>query len=134
MSESNEPFAVIHGEGIPRSDLPFSPAVLVGNFVFVSGQASVDERGRIVNDTFAGEMRRSFENVKQILAGAGLSLRQVIKVSAYVGKQEDLAEFNQIYRELFAYPYPARTTIIGCLGDLLKFEVDVIAVTTPGKQ
>jgi 2-iminobutanoate/2-iminopropanoate deaminase len=119
---------IISGEGVPHSHLPFSLGLMVGDFVFVSGQASVDENGKIVNDTFAGECRRSFENVKKVLAGVGLDLCDVVQVRNYVARQEDLAEFNQIYREYFSAPFPARTTLIGCLGDLLKFEVDVVAV------
>lgn len=45
----------------------------------------------------------------------------------YLGRQEDLAEYNRIYREYFNEPYPARSTLMGCLGTLLKFEVDVVA-------
>ena len=119
---------IISGHGIPHSHLPFSPGLMVGDFVFVSGQASVNEEGKIVNDTFAGECRRSFENVKKILAGAGLDFSDVVQVRNYVARQEDLAEFNAIYREYFTAPFPARTTLIGCLGDLLKFEVDVVAL------
>lgn len=119
---------VISGEGIPKSHLPFSPGVIAGDFVFISGQASVDETGKIVNDSFAGECRRSFENVRKILVAAGLDFSDVVQVRNYVAKQEDLAEFNQIYREYFSAPFPARTTLIGCLGELLKFEVDVTAV------
>lgn len=119
---------IITGNGIPHSHLPFSPGLSVGDFVFVSGQASVDENGNIINDSFAGECRRSFENVKIILAGAGLDFSDVAQVRNYVGRQEDLPEFNRIYREYFSAPFPARTTLIGCLGDLLKFEVDVIAL------
>lgn len=119
---------VITGEGIPTSTLPFSPALQVGEWVFLSGQASVDDLGNIVNDTFAGECRRSFENVKKILAGAGLTMEDVVQVRNYVGKQEYLTEFNEIYKEYFQAPYPARTTIMNCLGDLLKFEVEVIAL------
>lgn len=121
-------FEAIHGAGVPQSHLPFSPAVKVGNLVFVSGQASVDGEGKIVIDTFAGEMRRSIHNVRTILEAAGLSLKHVIKVGAYIGLQDDLPEYNEVYREFFAPPYPARTTLIGCLGNLLKFEIDVIAL------
>ena len=119
---------VIAGEGIPKSHLPFSPGVIAGDFVFISGQASVDETGKIVNDSFAGECRRSFENVRKILVAGGLDFSDVVQVRNYVAKQEDLAEFNQIYREYFSAPFPARTTLIGCLGELLKFEVDVTAI------
>ena len=120
-------FTAIYGEGVPESHLPFSPAVKAGPYIFVSGQASVDETGKIVVDSFEGEMRRSFANVARVLAGAGLSLSDVVRVGAYVGRQEDLAEYNRVYRELFSAPYPARTTLVGCLGTVVKFEVDVIA-------
>ena len=112
---------------MPQSHLPFSPARGVGGWLFVSGQASVDGQGKIINASFEQEMRRSLENVRQILLAHGMSLGDVVQVRAYVAKQEDLADFNRIYRDVFSPPYPARTTLIGCLGDLLKFEVDVTA-------
>jgi 2-iminobutanoate/2-iminopropanoate deaminase len=121
-------FKIIRGEGVPQSNLPFSPAVRVGSLVFVSGQASVDDEGQIVKDTFAGEMRRSLANLERVLAGAGLGLEHVVKVCSYIGRQEDLPEYNSIYSEFFNEPYPARTTLIGCLGDVLKFEVDAVAI------
>jgi 2-iminobutanoate/2-iminopropanoate deaminase len=117
---------------IPTSQLPFSPFVRAGDFVFVSGQASVDATGQIVNDTFEGEMRRSIANVRSVLTGAGLTLADVCQVRSYVGRQDDLAEYNRIYREYFTGPYPARTTLIGCLGTLLKFEIDVTAYAPSG--
>lgn len=117
----------INGAGVPNSFLPFSPAVKVGDFVFLSGQASVDQDGNIVEGSFEEECRRSFENIRAILHAAGLDFKDVVQVRNYVGKQEDLARFNQIYKEFFAAPFPARTTLIGCLGTLLKFEVDVVA-------
>ena len=55
----------------PRSHLPFSPCVKVGPFVFVSGQASVDATGKIVSDSFEGEVRRSIENLRALLKAAG---------------------------------------------------------------
>lgn len=117
----------ITSSNIPKSHLPFSPAIRSGEYVFVSGQASVDKEGNIVVGTFEEECRRSFENLKVILEVAGLGFDHVVQVRNYVGKQEYLSEFNNIYKEYFNEPYPARTTLIGCLGTLLKFEVDVIA-------
>lgn len=117
---------VVRGENIPKSHLPFSPGIISGDYLFVSGQASVDDSGQIVVDTFEGECRRSFENLKRIVEAAGASLNDAVQVRNYVGKQEYLAEFNAIYRDYFNAPFPARTTLIGCLGDLLKFEVDAV--------
>ncbi|GAB3254168.1 Rid family detoxifying hydrolase [Larkinella harenae] len=117
---------VVSGANLPKSHLPFSPGIVSGDYLFVSGQASVDDTGAIVNDTFEGECRRSFGNLKRIVEAAGASLDDAVQVRNYVGKQEYLAEFNAIYRDYFNAPYPARTTLIGCLGDLLKFEVDAV--------
>jgi 2-iminobutanoate/2-iminopropanoate deaminase len=111
----------------PGSRSPFSLAVRAGGFVFVSGQASVDGKGQIVSDTFEGEMRRSMDHVIRILAAERLTLADVVQARSYIARQEDIADYNRIYREYFPEPYPARTTIINCLGSLLKFEIDVTA-------
>jgi microcystin degradation protein MlrC/enamine deaminase RidA (YjgF/YER057c/UK114 family) len=119
----------IFGPGLPKSSLPFSPAVQAGDYIFISGQASVDMDGNIVNGSFEEECRRSFENLKKIVIASGFSMQDIVQVRNYVGKQEYLASFNNVYREFFSHPYPARTTLIGCLGELLKFEVDAVIYT-----
>lgn len=112
----------------PVSHLPFSPAVKVGSLVFVSGQASVDATGKIISDTFEGEFRRSVENLRKVLQSAGCDLAQVVQTRNYVRDAEDLPEFNRLYREYFAAPFPARTTITGCLSAALRFELECVAV------
>ena|SRR5687768_6666713 len=119
-------FEVIRGQGVPQSHLPFSPAVRAGQFVFVSGQASTDEKGGLILESFEAEMRRSMEHVKTILRAAGLELRHVVQVRSYVTDPADLPEYNKLYREYFSEPFPARTTITKCLGKV-KFEIDVVA-------
>lgn len=115
-----------YAEGRP----PYSPGVAAGPFLFVAGQASVDANGAIVPDTFAGEMRRAVANLMAILDAEGLSLSDIVQVRAYVSDESDLIEYNRIYAELFSPPYPARTTLVGCLGSRLKFEVDAVAYRT----
>ncbi len=112
----------------PTSHLPFSPCVVVGDLVFVSGQASVDAQGQIVQDSFEGEFRRSLDNIRKVLAAAGCGLEHVVQTRNYVRDAADLAEFNRLYRETFAAPYPARTTITNCLPPTLKYEIEVVAV------
>jgi 2-iminobutanoate/2-iminopropanoate deaminase len=109
------------------SHLPFSAAVEANGFVFVSGQASVDEQGAIVSGDFEQEMRRSMENVRRILASAGLNLGDVVRVTSYVHDPAHVPQYNVLYREYFSAPFPARTTITSCLSPALKFEIDVIA-------
>lgn len=110
------------------SHLPFPPAVEANGFVFVSGQASVDNTGAIISGTFEEEMRRSFANVEGVLASAGLTMRNVVRVTSYLHDAADGPRYNELYHEFFSAPLPARTTISNCLPSTLKFEVDVIAV------
>ena len=87
-----------------KSHLPFSPGIIAGDIMYVSGQASVDaDTGAIIEGTFEEEMRRSLENLKQILAAAGLSLDNVINVKSYLADEADGALYNKIYPEYFIF-------------------------------
>lgn len=112
----------------PVSHLPFSPAVRVGDLIFVSGQASVDATGKIIPDTFDGEVRRSMANMEKVLQAAGSDLRHVIQTRNYVRDPAKVPRYNELYREFFQNPYPARTTITGCLPETIQYEVECVAV------
>jgi 2-iminobutanoate/2-iminopropanoate deaminase len=115
--------------------LPFSHAVRTGNTIFVSGQASVDlDTGAIIPGTFAEEFERSMDNLLKILQAAGCGLSDIVRVGCYVRRDEDLAEFNRLYREYFSEPFPARTTITNCLPPSLLFEIDCVAVAPTEKN
>lgn len=75
-------------------------------------------------------MRRSFDNLRRVLEALGCDgFAQLVSVKCYLDQQSRLEEYNRIYKEILSNPYPARTTLIGVLGqDFLKFEVDAIAV------
>jgi 2-iminobutanoate/2-iminopropanoate deaminase len=118
-----------------RSHLPFSPGIIAGDFMYVSGQASVDAgTGAIISDSFEGEMRRSIANLKAILEAGGLNLDHVINVKSYVSDEADLALYNKIYPEYFSAPTPTRSTIVGVLGTKLKFELDCVAYLPKTRQ
>ena len=112
---------------VARTQLPFSPATKVGNLLFVSGQASTDAEGNVISDTFENEFRRTMENVIRILKAAGTDLSRVCQVKGYIKNAQDFGRYNDLYREYFQPPYPARTTISQCLGKVLV-EIDCIAV------
>ena len=115
-------------ENTPVSHLPFSPAVRVGDLIFVSGQASVDKTGKIISGTFEEEFRRSIENLRDVLEGAGSDLEHVIQTRNYIRDSANSTLYNQLYAEYFKAPLPARTTISGCLPPTLHYEVECIAV------
>lgn len=112
----------------PTSHLPFSPAVVVGDLIFVSGQASVDKTGKIISGTFEEEFRRSLENLRQILIDAGSDLEHVVQTRNYIRDPANGPLYQELYKEYFKPPYPARTTIALCLGPSLHYEIDCVAV------
>ena len=112
----------------PTSHLPFSPCVLFGDLIFVSGQASVDATGNIIADTFEGEFCRSVDNLAKVLATAGSDLAHVIQTRNYVRDEADLVLYNQLYRDYFKTPLPARTTLVKCLGTAIRYEIEAVAV------
>ena len=122
-----KPLQPVRGPDVINSPLPFSPAIRAGDYVFVSGMASADENGQLVPDTFENEAHRTYENVRRVLTAAGLDFSRVVQVRVYLSNKDDWDAHNRIYREYFSEPYPARTTLIGCLGDIVKYEVDLVA-------
>ena len=124
------PIEVISGPDLPKTLLPFSPAIRAGGFLFVSGQASVGDDGKIILDTFDNEFHRTMNNLQRILQLAGADLKQVVQVRSYVRDPESVPRYNELYRQYFSEPYPARTTLVKCLGQI-QFEMDVVAYVGP---
>ena len=111
----------------PLPKFPYSQAVVSGGFVFVSGQVAINpETNEIEHGTLQSETERIFRTIEAILAEAGCSLKDVVRVGVYLADLKDFAEMNGIYGKYFPENPPARTTIgAGLLG--VKIEVDCVA-------
>ena len=116
-------------KGGPEPKGPYSPAVVVGDLVFVSGQGPADPKtGEIVRGDISEQMKTTVENIRIILEGAGSSLENVVKVTVYLSDMDQFSEMNELYKEYFGPVYPARTTIqAGRLPLDIDIEIDVIA-------
>ncbi len=102
----------VQAPGGPVPIGPYSHAVVEGDFVFVSGQGPIDPKtGEYLPGDIQAETRRTFEYMKAILEAAGSSLDKVVKVNVYLRDIKDFAGMNEVYKTMFAPPYPARTTI-----------------------
>jgi 2-iminobutanoate/2-iminopropanoate deaminase len=107
--------------------MPYSQAIKVGNTVYVAGQGPFDpETGRLVGNTLEEQARRALENLKAILEEAGAMLKDVVKVTVFLGEGAGFNEFNLIYKDYFSMPYPART--IGPANMGFMVQIDAIAV------
>jgi 2-iminobutanoate/2-iminopropanoate deaminase len=111
---------------------PYTQAWRVGDFIFTAGQGARDpQTGRYPGDDVTSQTHQVLRNIAAVLAAAGASLRDVIKVNAYLADMADFQAFNAAYREHFQEPYPARTTVGAQLAPGLKVEIEAIAYVGP---
>jgi 2-iminobutanoate/2-iminopropanoate deaminase len=117
----------IVADGAPRASGAYSQAIRAGDFVFVSGQGPLDpETGEVHGDTIEEQTERTLRNVEAIAQAAGGSLRDVVKVSAFLASIDDFPAYNATYERVFdAEPRPARTTTGAQLQNILV-EIDAV--------
>ena len=113
--------------GAGGQPLPFSPAVKVGPFVFVSGQVAMGDNGEIVPGGIEAQTRQTLKNVEKALALAGYALRDVVKSTVWLDDARDFWTFNRVYAEVFAENKPARSTTQAKLMIDVKVEIEVVA-------
>lgn len=107
---------------------PYSPAVAVGDFVFVSGHLALDPDGRIHGYTPKDQTRKALENLKLTLEAAGLTLAHVVKTTIFLKDMDEFGAVNEVYGEFFSEPYPARSTVeVARLPKDLHVEIEAVA-------
>jgi reactive intermediate/imine deaminase len=104
---------LVQPPGYKPSPAPLSPGILVGNTLYLSGSTGGDPAsGQLVKGGFEPEMRQIMSNVQTVLETAGMTLADVVSVTAYLAEMADYARFNEIYREYFtSTPLPTRSTV-----------------------
>jgi len=113
--------------GKKNASLPFHPAVRAGDFVYVSGQVPKDANGNMVAGTIEEETRAALEAVKQVLADAGCTMEDVVKVTAFLEDARDFGRYNGVFREFFPEGRIARSTVEARPVIAAKIEIECIA-------
>jgi len=92
----------------------FSPAVKVGNLIFLSGTTATDDSGNIVGaGDIVAQTRRIFEKFRIILESAGASLANIVETTDYFLSLEDYQKTAALRRELLkGPPWPAATGVV----------------------
>ena len=107
----------------------YSPALRVGQLLFISGQIPIDPAtGQLVTGDVAVHTRRSMENLGALLKAAGLSFNHVVRTTVFLADMNDFAAVNEVYASYFADPKPARVTVqAAALPRGARLEIDAIA-------
>jgi 2-iminobutanoate/2-iminopropanoate deaminase len=108
---------------------PYSPGIAVGDLVFLSGQIGLDTAtGKPVDGGVTAQARQSLENLKAVLAAAGLTFAHVVKTTIFLTDMADFAAVNDVYKGYMVEPFPARSTIaVAGLPAGAKVEIEMIA-------
>lgn len=109
---------------VPRA--PYSPVVVSGGLVVLSGQVPFNADGELVSGGFEEQAEQVFQNMEACLSSAGCTTTDVLKVTAYIASWDDFDLYNEVYRRHFQEPYPVRTTVQAQLHGF-RVEVDAIA-------
>ena len=99
----------IHTPNAPAAIGPYSQAMQTGNMLFVSGQIPIDPAtGEFAGSDITTQTHQSLTNIKNILAAAGYSLKDVVKTTVLLADIADFAAMNAVYAEYFTENKPAR--------------------------
>jgi len=102
----------IHSDQAPKAIGPYSQAIRVGDTVYMAGQIPLDPvTMQMVEGDFEKEARRVFENIKAVIAAAGGTFDQVVKVTIFLTDFANFAKVNEIMAQYFKEPFPARSTV-----------------------
>ena len=129
---SNQAKTAIATKEAPAAIGPYSQAIQSGDMLFASGQIGLDPAtGQLVPGGITEQTKRVFENIKAVLAEAGIDLAHVVKTTVYLKSMSDFAAMNEIYAGYLAPAgavAPARSTVaVAGLPKDAVVEIEVVA-------
>lgn len=113
----------------PQAIGPYSQAVRIGDFIFVSGQIHLTPDGTLVGNTIEEQTRQVMENLKEILSASGVTFAEAVKTTIYMIDISEFSKMNEVYSSYMKKPYPARETAsVKELPKGARIEISMIAV------
>ncbi len=121
---------IIYTEKAPKAIGPYSQAVSVGGFTFVSGQIAINpETGDLMNASVKDQAEQVLKNLIAICEEAKGSLADIVKLTIYITNMNDFAVVNETMQKYFSEPYPARATVeVSALPLGVNVEMDAVLV------
>ena len=117
-------------QNAPAAIGPYSQAIEANGTVYLSGQLGIDpSTGSFAEGGAVAQARQSLTNISNILKEAGMSMKNVVKVTVLLADINDFAAVNEIYKDFFEAPFPARSAFaVAALPKGGKIEIEAIAV------
>jgi 2-iminobutanoate/2-iminopropanoate deaminase len=116
-------------EGLPEPFSHYTDAVRAGNLLFISGCVSLDADGKVVGEgDVVAQARQVFANIRLVLAAAGATFADVVKVTTFLTNIDDRARINPVRQEFFGVARPASTLVEVSALVLPEFLIEVEAV------
>lgn len=108
---------------------PYNQAIKSGNFLFVSGQVAIKpSTGEMANSDIIEETHQVLQNLKSILAEAGMDFSNILKTTIFLSDMNLFSQVNEIYAKYFDGDFPARETVaVKGLPKNANVEISVIA-------
>ena len=121
---------IITTQNAPAPIGPYNQAILVNGTLYISGQVCIDpQTGNLKNRDIQDETHQVMQNLKAILAEAGMSFSNVVKTTIFITDMNQFSEINEIYGKYFTGNFPARETIqVSALPKAVNIEISMIAV------
>lgn len=122
----------INPENAPKALGPYTPAVKLGDFVYLSGQIPLDPKtGEVVGTTIEEQTHQVMQNIEAVLTEMGLAFRHIMKTTIFVTDLNDFAALNEVYGSYLEEPYPARSCVqVAALPKNVKVEIECIVIDT----
>jgi reactive intermediate/imine deaminase len=121
---------IIFTEKAPKAIGPYSQAVSVAGFIFVSGQVAINpETGDLMNSSIKDQAEQVIKNLTAICEEANGSLADIVKLTIYITDMNDFAVVNETMQKYFSEPYPARATVeVSALPLGVNVEMDAVLI------
>lgn len=109
---------------------PYSLAIKSGDTLYCSGQIHLDPAtGKLVDGDIGTQTKRCLDNLKSILAAAGMDFSHVVKTTVFLADLKDFAAMNEVYKTYMVEPFPARSTIqVAALPLGARVEIEAVAI------
>ena len=120
---------IVHTDNAPKAVGPYSQAVKMGDFLFCSGQISIDPK---TQEVFTGDIKVQIEmvlsNIDALLKSQDLKFSNIVKTTIFLTSMSDFAAVNEIYAKRFPENPPARSTVqVAGLPKGVNVEIEIIA-------